>query len=99
MSASPTRSFSLRSGPESWTTRSSSACATTRARSSSITSLRITISPVRSKARAATTLKASLSMTSWPGCSSSSSTVGLTATRILRPELMTSTVPSSAGPT
>ncbi len=57
----------------------------------------MTISPVFSNCRAATTLKASLSMTSWPARSSSTSIEGLTDTRILRPELMTSTVPSSAG--
>jgi hypothetical protein len=54
---------------------------------------------VRSNSRAATTLNASLSITSWPACSSATGTVGLTDTRILRPELTTSTVPSSAGPT
>jgi hypothetical protein len=48
-----------------------------------------------SKSSAATTLSASLSMTSWPRCSSSRSTLGLTFTRSLRPPVKTSTVPSS----
>ena len=42
-----------------------------------------------------TTFSASFSTTSWPGRSSSSSTLGLTLTRILRPPVKTSAVPSS----
>ena len=96
VSASPTRNPASRSGPATCTTRSSSACATTSARSSSSSSFSTTTSPARSKARAATTLNASLSMTSWPGRSWETSTDGLQATRILRPALITSTVSSSA---
>src|SRR6266516_4389115 len=42
-----------------------------------------------------TTFRASLSTTSWPGFSSSSSIPGLTLTRIFRPPVNTSAVPSS----
>src|SRR5215475_2540754 len=45
-----------------------------------------------------TTLSASFSTTSWPGRSESSSTAGLTLTRILRPPVKTSAVPSSQAP-
>src|SRR5215471_17480667 len=45
-----------------------------------------------------TTLSASFSTTSWPGRSVSSSTAGLTLTRILRPPVKTSAVPSSQAP-
>ncbi len=51
-----------------------------------------------SKPSAATTFIASLSMTSWPRRSSSSSTLGLTATRSLRPPVKMSTVSSSLRP-
>ena len=42
-----------------------------------------------------TTLSASLSTTSWPGRSSASSIPGLTLTRIFRPPVNTSALPSS----
>src|SRR5215471_19289253 len=45
-----------------------------------------------------TTLSASFSTTSWPGRRVSSSTAGLTLTRILRPPVKTSAVPSSQAP-
>ncbi len=68
----------------------------TRARSpSASSSLNITTSPTCSKSRAATTLSASLSMTSWPRRRSSRSTAGLTLTRSLRPPVKTSTESSS----
>ena len=53
------------------------------------------MSPTRSNSMASTTLSASLSMTSWPRRSSSSSTLGLTFTRSLRPPVKMSAVPSS----
>ena len=53
------------------------------------------MSPTRSYSMASTTLSASLSMTSWPRRSSSSSTLGLTFTRSLRPPVKMSAVPSS----
>ena len=57
------------SGSARRTTRSSSALAMTRTRSpSASSSLNITTSPTFSNSRAATTLSASLSMTSWPRC-------------------------------
>ena len=68
----------------------------TSARSpSSRISLSMTTSPTVSKPWAITTLSASLSMTSWPGFRSSMSILGLTLTRILRPPVKTSAVPSS----
>ena len=57
----------------------------------------MTTSPTVSKPWAMTTFSASLSTTSWPGRSSSRSTLGLTLTRILRPPVKTSAVPSSRG--
>ena len=85
-----------RSGSAIRTTFSSSAFAITRARSPSARiSLSITTSPTSSNSRAATTLRASLSMTSWPRSRSSTSTFGLTLTRSLRPPVKTSTVSSS----
>ena len=93
---SPARSLRSRSGSAMRTTRSSSALAITRTRSPSArTSLSITTSPTFSKSSAATTLRASLSMTSWPRCSSSRSTEGLTLTRSLRPPVKTSMESSS----
>ena len=71
--------WSRRSGSASRTTRSSSACEMTSARSPpSRISLSMTTSPIVSKPCAMTTLSASLSMTSWPGRSVSSSMSGLT---------------------
>ena len=68
----------------------------TRARSpSASSSLSITTSPTSSNSRAATTLRASLSMTSWPCGRASRSTDGLTLTRSLRPPVKTSTESSS----
>ena len=57
--------------------------------------MNITTSPTCSKSSAATTLRASLSMTSWPRCSASRSTEGLTLTRSLRPPVKTSIESSS----
>jgi hypothetical protein len=54
----------------------------------------MTTSPIVSKPWAITTFRASLSTTSWPGRSSSSSMLGLTLTRILRPPVNTSALPS-----
>ena len=55
----------------------------------------MTTSPTVSYPWAITTLRASFSTTSWPGRSFSSSTAGLTLTRIFRPPVNTSAVPSS----
>ena len=55
----------------------------------------MTTSPTVSYPWAMTTLRASFSTTSWPGRSFSSSTAGLTLTRIFRPPVNTSAVPSS----
>ena len=55
----------------------------------------MTTSPTVSYPWAMTTLRASFSTTSWPGRSLSSSTAGLTLTRIFRPPVNTSAVPSS----
>ena len=55
----------------------------------------MTTSPTRSNPQVATTLSASLSMTSRPALRLAGSTVGLTATRILRPLVRMSTVASS----
>ena len=55
----------------------------------------MTTSPEMSWPRASTTFSDSLSTTSWPRSSSSTSSSGCNATRILRPALNTSTVPSS----
>src|SRR5450755_3806760 len=96
-SESPLRSVEARSGSASRTTRSSSACEMTRARSpSSSSSLSMTISPADSYPSASTTLSASLSTTSWPGLRWSSSTAGLTWTRIFRPPVNTAAVLSWA---
>ena len=85
-----------RSGSARRTTRSSSALAMTRTRSpSSRSSLNMTTSPTSSKSSAATTLSASLSMTSWPRTRVSISTLGLTFTRSLRPPVKTSMESSS----
>jgi hypothetical protein len=64
-------------------------------RSSSRISLTMTTSPTRSNPHVATTLSASLSMTSRPALRLAGSTVGLTATRIFRPLVRMSTVASS----
>ncbi len=95
-SESPARSGWCSSGSASRTTRSSSACEMTSARSQSAsTSLSITTSPTVSKDWAMTTLSASFRTTSWPGRSSLSSTFGEMFTRILRPPVNTSHVSSS----
>jgi len=57
----------------------------------------MTTSPTFSYPWAMTTLSASLSTTSWPARSSLNSTFGETFTRILRPPVNTSAVPSSHG--
>ena len=86
----------MRSGSARRTTRSSSALAMTRTRSpSASSSLNITTSPTFSNSSAATTLSASLSMTSWPRDRWSRSTLGLTLTRSLRPPVNTSIESSS----
>ena len=84
------------SGPASHTTRSSSAWPTTRARSpSSRISRSVPISPTGSKLPASTTVSASLRRTVWPCSSASASILGEQVSRILRPEVNTSTVSSS----
>jgi hypothetical protein len=57
--------------------------------------LNVTISPVISSPRAITTLSESLSTSSWPRSRRSGSMSGLSETRILRPAVKMSTVPSS----
>ncbi len=55
----------------------------------------MTTSPICSNSSAATTLRASLSMTSWPRTRVSTSTAGLAVTRSLRPPVNTSIESSS----
>ncbi len=87
------------SGSASQTMRSSSACPTTRARCpSASTSRRVLISPTASKVPTSTTVSASLSRTVWPFFMALVSMLGEQVSRILRPEVKTSTVSSSWAP-
>ncbi len=93
---SPARSFSPMRESAISTTRSSSARPTMSARfPSSRTSFRVTTSPFRSVFRASTMLNDSLRTTSWPFWSSAASIWGWSETRIFRPAVKTSTLPSS----
>ena len=96
---SPARSLTPISGSASSAMRSSSARPRTRARvPSSSSSLKTTTSPCASAPRASTTFSDSLSTTSWPRVIDSDSSSGWMETRILRPAVKTSTVPSSLVP-
>ncbi len=96
---SPARNLMPIRSSASSATRSSSARPTMSARRpSSSSSLKTTTSPWVSAPRASTTFNDSLSTTSWPRRSVSLSSSGWIATRILRPAVNTSTVPSSFAP-
>ena len=87
------------SGSASQTIRSSSACPTTSARRpSESTSRSVLISPTASKLPASTTVSASLSRSVCPFLIALTSIFGEQVSRILRPEVNTSTVSSSCAP-
>ena len=97
---SPLRRCVPRSASASSHTRSSSPRPVTMARMpSSSTSLSDTTSPVMSAWRAITTLSDSFNTTSLPRSSVWRSISGCNDTRILRPLVSTSTLPSSLEPT